>query len=713
MIKYWFVESLPDDESITGDLGGYFIRNSNFTKEYLKLDKKGQKNLKYVANWGSSYGIANNFYKLPKNRGIGQFIIDYQTICFLMAKRRMSLKGTTLKEDPHININVHESKLREKICLGVETQELYKWISKITLKIPEKVQKSFPVKPASIDLGSFLLLDGFQTNIRKTDIRTINLPQMTSKLEENTEKLLDEKLKRMISFTFPSPTDIKIQSLAPNTLSGYKLEFTNYSQSKSISTSNQQEWEWKVDPIPDTTMTFKRLWASLFDIKFHSLELYKIKICQGTLFGNVPKMSIMCKIWKLDKEQTKHLDWKPFAKYKYYNIEENITNSGTAEMFTKIADMSAILQCKKLDFNLLEFIDLDKKTFGSLNLGFSCSSQSMAPQEISNLNEIEPTTPTLNEINNNNSTDCSNVINTSLIPHKRSFIDDELKSILSTKRRKQKMKRNAETFLNDSSLFFNLIGNCSQDIRKIGDSTSHNNIALKQLRALAETESSSCESIIRIVDNQINANGKTIILNTNRMETNSKILQYLANRTELKIIESNWTSECDFIVNFSTCILRTQLDNFFQMDKTDTLFYTKDIKELIKHFQKIIIFVEYSPELEDIDHNIFWKIKLFLDEPIFRVYFVKNTKEEISSWVTRMASKYGDYYQEDSLGISRESERILLQRGLNVFLAKKLLSEYPLKKILEDMLHPNLSEIKAMLTPFQIELLRSLMLAQW
>lgn len=436
----------------------------------------------------------------------------------------------------------------------------------------------------------------------------------TSNIDINLEDIVNEKLTETEYIDTRINEVIEFQYLNVPQINDYLIPLTDrkaqveYIRKKSVT----NVWNFEESTTYPIEL-FYNLERSLFDDTFHDLEFYLIRIkhCKNDQYQDKNNYIRSKKIWKLDKQLLKSINWTPFKRINdksihYFNNLENIK-----EVIFQIS-------LNTVNFNYLnsssfDLIDIENKIFNSYQIGLNETHSAIEIPEEKTTSVQETTTASFVTETHEVST-TTETINSSLIPQKRSLLDPSILSIIQAK----KMKRKS---LNDSSFS----KNCTiQNTLSFG---------INKNPELSITES-NWNSLDHDYREQFflaapclpfNMTPKAIIVNSSKLLVNHSILYELRSSQNCDVIEKKIDLMCDFIISSECCITRIKLENFQQCDSKSKLYYSNSFKHLSYFFKKIVVLVDYKDVTEQTDPDLFWKIGLFLNLKLFQVHLINKT----------------------------------------------------------------------------------------
>ena len=758
---------------ITIDLSGNFSNASDILKERLTLDKRSQHLFKAVLRRCTStcYTKATNescatpnYARFGSDKLRGKFYLEILT-------PRGQLTEST-RDDTHkcdtwklerelrgLDSLLSENFFKERVKLDTECRKIFKELQrKVSLSSLEHFPPFQFNDAKDSRLKSFLVGD-IAKRENKAYRKNTSFTTFISKVEEAFTNLLEEGLSKNVHFLWVPQPKTEITAHISRDYHNFLIDERIGNRINFTGDMLKEKWRsevkngtdyWVPTPISEEHVraSFLTLENSLFDTEFHKLELYKLpikvpKLSKGS--QNIKRKRHFGKIvWKLDKDQLKLMSWNPFKGVVKF------ASKTCFPWYEKIKQEHFSVKVKERQFIILRCSDLDlidatTKNFGTFKVGLNAN---LVDQTI----ESDPadTVQTVKIRATDKNTDCEivpmnqsttftrSIINTSLVPQKRSFLDDELWSIVETKKNQiREMGRlQGESRSSDSR------STLQEDYQPVIDSLTlhklncgfyNTPLPLASKPTAGETDrvnegGEGAENFGEYVptgdfeaegdllsDFNLDIGRKTIILNAAKLEENHSLLNSLvSDGFGMDILERDLgpNAPCDFIINFCTCLLRVKLSLFQQFSSNGKLYYEEPMLQLLKSFQKVVVLVEHSAIYEDVDPDIFWKLRLFLAYDSIELHFV-SSEASLLVWIKYYTSLFGSEVGETELeseSISTDDKEVLHAMGFsNPFLLQKLLTEFTLPHLLQLVQN---STIKY-LTPYQHDLLSLLVESNW
>ena len=756
------------------DFSGNFSNVSDILKERLTLDRRSQRLFKAVLRHCTSTRCTNVFdeslttaghARLGNEKLLGKFCLEVLTPKGQLTEsaRNDTYKSDTWKFERELrglDSLPSENFFKERIKLDANCRRIFRELQcNVSLSSLEQFTPFQPNVAKDSSLKSFLVGDIARCETKAFRKKT-TFTTFICKVEEAFTNLMEEGLSKNVHFLWvPQP---KTEIIAHTSRDYRKFFIGERIGSRINSKGNMLKEKWNLNVKNDTDYwvpaplnegyvrdSFLVLENSLFDTEFHKLELYKLpikvpKLSKGS--QNIKRKRHFSRIvWKLDKDQLKLMSWNPFK-----GIVQFASKTGFP-WHEKIKQEHFSVKMRERQFRILRCSDLDlidatTKTFGTFKVGLNASFVDRTIQ--SDPGDIIPTRKTGNT---SRSADCEvapmnysttftrSIINTSLVPQKRSFIDDELWSIVETKKSQIRGMGKLQEVSNSSGSRQTLQGECqpvidSLTLHKLSGGLYNTPLTLTSKETAGEIDRVSgrgggaenhdadhgliddfkAEEDL-LTDFNLDTGRKTIILNVAKLEENHSLLNALVSDSSgLSILERDLgpNTPCDFIINFYICVLRMKLSLFQQITKNGKLYYEESVLQLLRSFQKVVVLVEHSAIHEEVDPDIFWKLRLFLAYDSIELHFV-SSEASLLIWINYYTSLFGceiDETELESESIPTDDKDLLYAMGFsNPFLLQKLLTEFTLPHLLQ--LAQN-STIKY-LTPYQNDILSQLAESNW
>lgn len=330
---------------------------------------------------------------------------------------------------------------------------------------------------------------------------------------------------------------------------------------------------------------------------------------------------------------------------------------------------------------------------------------------ISNAKEIENTTiekcegndttaNAIRELDQNDRSSSEENVNTSLAPQKRSFIDSELMSMLATKKKNKKHKQTDGKSVSPTSFLMNS-----------GTYTNQAETPVSKSAYIERNDLSFNTSSIRHSILKEHIKNKCIAVNANKMVENQKVIQFLCKNSQLDLIEQPYFGECDFIINHSTCLYKIYANQFLQLRHNGSLYYDKAINDLLTEFQRVIIVVEFPEILQEVDPDLFWKIRFYLLHSRANVFFIHEDRDLFIDWIQYFISKWALSYSDEKEESIANAD-ILLDLGFNILLIRKIFQTYSLQGFFMAVIQEEAQAVK-LLTVSQMTRLTKLLTLEW
>ena len=148
-----------------------------------------------------------------------------------------------------------------------------------------------------------------------------------------------------------------------------------------------------------------------------------------------------------------------------------------------------------------------------------------------------------------------------------------------------------------------------------------------------------------------------------------------------------------------------------QLRNNGSLHYDKAINDLLTEFQRVIIIVEFSEIIQDVDPDLFWKIKLYLLNSRVDVFFIHETTDFFIDWMKYFIAKWAFSYNDEKEKNIANAD-ILLDLGFNILLVRKIFQTYSLEEFFMAIIKEESKAVK-MLTVSQMTRLKKLLTLEW
>ncbi|CAI4062379.1 hypothetical protein SUVZ_07G0110 [Saccharomyces uvarum] len=705
-IGVWEVKLSP----CSHDVGGYSVLLGSL-KENIKLERRAQKYLKELTN------LHVKPLKITLSGKIDK--IDREKYLLEVIHSTFYRQRTTLIVNKTWNtVNLKQDNTEEPLYefpkekLKVEKQDMlfFKWMKTLSTELKFTLQQSSPkhsLSNSNMKLSWHNIPILRQNKLKKKASR-IDLKQMPSALETQFNKVKEEKLNNCVKFSDKPLSDWE-PAIFEQTYEKYFLNPVlikkplqrNRKCCKHDFEASTPNW---VVTFPDGNQEydiFERNYNELFDTHFNKLEFFKIRTKKPERSKPVKKK--VQDIWSLDKGDLKVLVWDPLKTFYSYSWNTILDNDVINEKAYSIKPIK--MKFQKLYSSSLDLIDNQRKKFGTIKLAVGIPNEKTT--EDTSFEESERNDITVNStfgLEKDDHLSSSKVdINTSLAPQKRSFIDDELISILATKRKFKKHKEHGGSATNISSTSYLMN---SGTYANIPTETSITKSVCNDKRELSFNSSSIIHSIFKD-----DIKNKCIAVNTNKMMENHKVIQALCQNSQLDLIEQPYFGECDFIIDHSTCLLKIQMNQFLQLKDNGSLYYSKTINDLLTEFHRVIIIVQFPEILQKVDPDLFWKVRFYLLHPRIEAFFTYEDMDVFIDWIKYFITKWAFSY-DDGEDRNIANDDVLLDLGFNILLVRKIYRTYSLQEFLMAVIREQ-SQAVELLTVSQMSRLRKLLTLEW
>ncbi|CAI4416339.1 CIH_collapsed_G0014830.mRNA.1.CDS.1 [Saccharomyces cerevisiae] len=703
IIERWEVKLSKCNQNV----GGYSVLSGNL-KENIKLGRRAQKYLKELRNLQLKPLKIGGYENCGTINGEEYFL---EVIHITSGRQKIDVAvGKTWNVTNIENDNKEELQyelFKEKLKVEKQDMLFFSWMKSLSVQLNAPLHQKMTEHGLADDNTR---LEWFNIPLlRRSQYRKKvpypSLRQMSSVLEVQCNTLTEEKLNFCVGFSDKPLSEWKpqifeqtcnryrLQRISPEKSFKYKSRCSKY----NFKTSSQS-WVVKVPEYDQQLNTFEQRYDELFDAQFNKLEFFKIRMKK--LKKNKPIEKKNYKIWCLEKEDLKDLVWDPLKRicnHSRYAIFEHVTINREAYSIKPLR-----LTFQKLDSGSLDLIDNQKKTFGSIKLAMSMPDvKKTENQSIEESERHDETAIETEEFDENDCLSSKADINTSLAPQKRSFIDNELMSMLVTKKKIKKDKDVSDTGISSTSYLINS-GTYANSHIEIPTSNSVYN---------GKEDCSFNKYSVKHSILEEDIENKCIAVNENKVIENQKVIQSLCKNSHLDLIEQPYFGECDFIINHSTCVYKIQASRFMQLRNNGSLHYDKAINDLLTEFQRVIIIVEFSEIIQDVDPDLFWKIKLYLLNSRVDVFFIHETTDFFIDWMKYFIAKWAFSYNDEKEKNIANAD-ILLDLGFNILLVRKIFQTYSLEEFFMAIIKEESKAVK-MLTVSQMTRLKKLLTLEW
>ncbi|CAR31097.1 ZYRO0E09768p [Zygosaccharomyces rouxii] len=661
-LEYWILDS----SAVNSSDGGYENTFTN-TKETVRLEKKSQKLLQKLSH---SSGPKVQLQKV-KTDSLEHFQLEAMPLKFTPKQYNIRCLPWPKIEISDNLQNFHSPK--EKLKLEDESKRLFVWLTDLS---KSQIQHDPIARRKNRLQGreSFKIKFEFLTSCIKQCSKINRCEFMPSVLGTRFKETLRENIPKTVSFAFGEKLKLEHHFCKTASLEDYILEATEVPLLPRISA---ELLRWPVPSANPNELVFEMLRSQLFDLEFNKLEFFKMDIT-CTQSNKRAKIKLP-KNWKMCKSELKQWDWNPFKQIEKTAIAESTTRETIATY--AFNPPIFVLEFHKFPYNSFDFINLEEDTFGSLKFASASRLAPTMTKKPSATSEREKTM---------DSTINSEHDNTSMIPHKRSFIDDDLLTILHSRKRSRKHDDHYTSTPSHGATMFRIMNQEMNRYQAVGSSPVSAALEPPKTPAIPFEPAND---------------PRRILVNATKIRENHKIIQYLSNETQLQLVEQELPLQCDFIIDATSCIVIVQLDLFFQLQADKTMFYENTLKSLLNEFKTVVVLIKYPVIIDIADRDVFWKIRLYLQPPDFQLFLTEETPQEIGKWINMLSN---EPLNDQPLG-----SHPLLLLHFNKFLVQELLSKYTLKKILLMAIKNQNKELSCLLTDAQLKRIQKLMALGW
>ena len=706
-IGVWEIKSPP----CRHDVGGYSVLLGSL-KENIKLERRAQKYLKELTNLQVKpleIKFSRKTDKIEREKYLLEVIrsTPYRQRTTLIVNNTWNATNLKQKntEEPLYDLP------KEKMKVEKQDMLFFKWMKTLSTELRFPLQQSSSRHSSTHNNTelSWLNIPILRPNKLKKKTSRIDLKQMPSALETQFNKVKEEKLNNCVKFSDTPLSDwepgIFEQTYDKYFLNSVLIKKHLQRNRKHEFEASTQNWVATFPECDQEYDIFERGYNELFDTQFNKLEFFKIRTKKPERSKPVKKK--VQNIWRLDKGDLKVLVWDPLKTFCSYSWDTILENDIINEEGYSIKPIK--MRFQKLSSSSLDLIDNQRKQFGTIKLAVGVPNENTTENTTENTSfeESERNDVTVNctlDLKKDNDLSSSKAdINTSLAPQKRSFIDNELISILATKRKFKKHKEHGSSARNISSTSYLMN---SGTYANTPMETSITKSVCNDKRELSFDSSLIIHSIFKD-----DIESKYIAVNTNKMMENHKVIQALCQNSQLDLIDQPYFGECDFIIDHSTCLLKIQINRFLQLKDNGSLYYSKTINDLLTEFHRVIIIVEFPEILQKVDPDLFWKVRFYLLHPRIEAFFIYEDMEVLIDWIKYFITKWAlSYDDEEDENIANDD--ILLELGFNILLVRKIYRTYSLQEFFMAVIQEQ-SQAVELLTGSQMSRLRKLLTLEW
>ncbi|CCK71809.1 Zip2p KNAG_0I00180 [Huiozyma naganishii CBS 8797] len=554
-----------------------------------------------------------------------------------------------------------------------------------------------------------------KTAAYKTYYKRVSGELMPAKLQHEFDTLMDEELVNIVEFYQDFDETVRMKPFRYQGFSKFILEINIPFHQHKKRNLEFLLWKNSNSPLPEDNTIFKSLESKVFNASFHEFEFYRLPIRGFDRKNSKKRQRFQFRskqVWRLDKEKLKQINWNPFRALKNLQLCTLLDKDRIKQQYftlPKAPPFNQYLRCGELDL-----IDMERKMFTNLTLLVQTPVEQIEEEK----NNLDMTVSANDGKETPINVRSSSVevtqpsINTSRMALKRSFIDDDLRSLLELKRKKRnkKQKTGDDESVNNTTIL---------ELLECGTIIQETNVSAEKIERVRTpiVEHSKPKSLCNKFVSAIDLSNKIAILNTTLLKKNLLILQNLV-QNGANIVELQLPTPCDFILDSTTCLLRLDIAQFFQKTHHGKLMYQTQISKLLREYHKVIILVEYSKGFEDYDPDIFWKVRLFLENPRCECSFTTSELSAVSYWIQWYITRYSPNtgYNMDDLEETQESKyhEVLSFLSINPFALQDIVNRFTLPEFLFYMSPGNENPfLKGVLTKSQRHRTEQLLSLHW
>ena len=633
----WDNSSLNLKHFLEEGFGAYSLRN---LKESLSLDKKSKKLLKYISN----SNIELNFWLFEKNRSpkskLAKYLFEYDRDVFSIKKGKLVMRSPQWNNS---SLTLSRSVLdrniiiKEKLAVSNDVKGL---LGEVLVKLDlSSVLSRYPKE----NLGRFKIESCFLkgSRIKKRPIIT---PKMVNRLDIQINELIDETIKSEV----PLFQDLDLKALFPkkntNHLQNYMLHLISpcaQLKKKRIISCYIKGPKWIQTPETSTSQRFRNLRFRSQDEDFHAFELFKLespveKLKRSRLHRCQKKITKVK--WRVREEVLQRLNWNPFEGIEFPDNSDLVETIKQVEYMVKPPTVTfKRLYSSRLD--LITEIPVSFAPFEPIEQFEHETSTKLSSPAREEKIAFSSTNSSNDEV-----TDIENVSHKRLINQsKRSFIDDDLISIIAAKRKRLS--------------FSNL--NC---INATEDSLNLTTSTILSPKISFEVDEIFFES----------ARKKTVIFNSIYLHKNHPIIRFMS-QNHFSILELELGDACDILVDTSTCIVIRDLQMVSQ--KRDDSFPIIDLIQTLKlKYKRVCLLLSYTENVLQLDQNLAYKSQLLLNScyEINTHLIEEHNIKIIADWISVYSSQSNPIEQQlDSIS---PAKKLLQSFDINPFAIETILT---------------------------------------
>ncbi|QLQ80024.1 hypothetical protein HG537_0D00240 [Torulaspora globosa] len=662
-------ETSDSSQELAADVGGY-DKIYNRTRESISLERKAQRLLKNVSKL-QSFGV--QFEKLELSEFIQSYVAD-----IIRFKRKPNDRCLPRwPENDTYRCCEHETKfIKERIKIEGPSLAVLRWVRNIGKKGLEFHKVGYANEH---DLKSVVEAR------RKVSPEVTFMPSILQHRILHTE---DETLTNAILPCRTGSWKFAEEPLTHDLANAYMIHNVSLTVVKKPR-NIVQPTEWRVEGVfHDCDDSIKRMQERIWEFDFDASDFY-----DSMQYQCKSKPANLDSDSKILREQVKGLQRNPLANPRTLISEELRSRRDTGH---KSEGSRWSLAFPNLKYRSTDLIDTTKLTSTleiyrlESNTQIDHRDQLQATVAASTSHKAENMEP-----------------NSPLTPHAASIIDEDLKSFSTVKRRKTARTRTQQNKGHEAQPL-------SVKVLRSHDKTLADREVNIQGTAMPNhvacpLDTMDARSTAFDPSNLSNAR-KFILINLSQIKHNQRVLQFLAQASGLKIVQQESPLLCDLILNAKTCIIRLQLNKFFQISQDKTLFYENALANLLAEFTKVIILLEYDTSTEEAARDVFWKVRHFLNRPEFETHLTSDHHQAVATWICMLAQKYSSDFDDQAFESVSDDEELLLALNFNKFHTKLLLSEHSISQLLLMALH---EESQRIMTPSQRHRLLDLMQLEW
>lgn len=516
---------------------------------------------------------------------------------------------------------------------------------------------------------------------------SILMNQMPSKIENELRDLTNEKLTPLVLFIEIQRNKKYMLTLKKNSILNFDIPHIT---PKNLIERNLRPDPkvWEIPTLENAELNLLKISKKLFQENFNDIEFFKIKCHKKA--HEISKNKITLHSWKPDRADVKSLSWDPFKDFKMSYKEKCPTYENI-----KLKSFS-INSPQKFHFPTIKsrYIDLIVDSSGYIgitqqqdlrrNKNMFSNNIAISAENTQNNSLDEGEKSKCNNIENNSKQHSKN--DTSILPQKRTFLNNDLLSIIQLKKKQNIVIEDSSDYLQNTE-FIKLLKEQSDPI-----TSAH---TLDDNKVIT----SGGENLLTITNfsKSTNESRQIIIANDEKLLENKDVINKIKSSSSVVIEELCLHSPCDFQLSANACAIKLDINKIFQSNGCGGFFYEKSLFQLLCQNQMIFLLIEYDRNNLHYDKDIFWKVRISFSHPLLRVVFIEGKSASISKWVVNISKNNKEDIEVSPtftfLGINPFQELLLKLKLDNISLSELLFSLINKDESVRKVISPELFNI--------------------